>query len=301
MLPGVTVLLPASLLALLAAFQPCFTAPSFRTFCALAAGFLAQPGRRTVCGMLPGAGLSRLWSHHRAHRFFSHARWGAGGLGLGAGKRGRPRVKGDRLPSLAVLRRTAVFVLVTLHCYGAHRDRARRGDHLPAVRDCDRRRQAALRRGQARNRLPAEVHRTLPFTLACQALAVIWYATAGHHPADAAGHRARARAPWYRTKAEPSTADMPAKLRRVLIAANAPQTVVRRAPQGPHYYPGFAIGTTVAAPGMFSPYPACAANVIVFILAEWLAEHEPEEKAPVISRYTLTQRRQEVAFTSITR
>ena len=94
---------------------------------------------------------------------------------------------------------------------------------------------------------------------------------------------------------------MPAKLRRVLIAANAPQTVVRRAPQGPHYYPGFAIGTTVAAPGMFSPYPACAANVIVFILAEWLAEHEPEEKAPVISRYTLTQRRQEVAFTSITR
>jgi hypothetical protein len=29
----------------------------------------------------------------------------------------------------------------------------------------------------------------------------------------------RARAPWYRTKAEPSTADMIAKLRRVLIAA----------------------------------------------------------------------------------
>src|SRR6266496_4908384 len=35
--------------------------------------------------------------------------------------------------------------------------------------------------------------------------------------ADAAEHRARA--PWYRTKAEPSTADMIAKLRRVLIAA----------------------------------------------------------------------------------
>jgi hypothetical protein len=32
-----------------------------------------------------------------------------------------------------------------------------------------------------------------------------------------AGHRARA--PWYTTKAEPSTADMIAKLRRVLIAA----------------------------------------------------------------------------------
>jgi hypothetical protein len=36
MLPDVT--LPPSLLA---CFQPLFTAPSFRTFCALAAGFLA--------------------------------------------------------------------------------------------------------------------------------------------------------------------------------------------------------------------------------------------------------------------
>ena len=68
MLPELT--LPSSLLALLAWFEPLFTAPSFRTFCALATGVLAQPGRRTVCGMLTGAGLSRLWSHHRAHRFF---------------------------------------------------------------------------------------------------------------------------------------------------------------------------------------------------------------------------------------
>jgi hypothetical protein len=61
------------------------------------------------------------------------------------------------------------------------------------------------------------VHRTLPFTLACQSIAILWYATAGHHPGDAAEHRARA--PWYRIKTEPSTADMIAKLRRVLIAA----------------------------------------------------------------------------------
>jgi hypothetical protein len=44
-------------------------------FCALACGLVAQTGRRTVCGMLVGARLSRVWSHHRAHRFFSHARW----------------------------------------------------------------------------------------------------------------------------------------------------------------------------------------------------------------------------------
>ena len=81
MLPDLTVPLPVSLMALLGAFQPLFTAPSFRTFCALAAGFLAQTGRRTVCGMLTGAGLSQVWRHDRAHRFFSHARWSAEALG----------------------------------------------------------------------------------------------------------------------------------------------------------------------------------------------------------------------------
>ncbi len=84
MLPDLT--LPSSLLALLAWFEPLFTAPSSRTFCALATGFLAQLGRRTVCGMLTGAGLSRLWSHHRAHRFFSCARWSAEALGLAVAK-----------------------------------------------------------------------------------------------------------------------------------------------------------------------------------------------------------------------
>jgi DDE superfamily endonuclease len=65
---------------------PLFTAPLFRMFCALAAGFFAQAGRRTVCGMLTGAGLSPVWRHDRAHRFFSHARWSAGALGLALAK-----------------------------------------------------------------------------------------------------------------------------------------------------------------------------------------------------------------------
>src|SRR5712691_10855149 len=86
MLPDPTVPLPASLMALLACFEPLFTAPSFRTFCALAAGFLARTGRRTVCGMLTGAGLSRAWRHDRAHRFFSHARWSSQDLGLALAK-----------------------------------------------------------------------------------------------------------------------------------------------------------------------------------------------------------------------
>jgi hypothetical protein len=413
MVAGLT--LPPSLMTLLAAFRPCFTAPSFRTFCGLAAGFWAQAGRRTVCGMLAGAGLSRAWSHHRAHRFFSRARWSSEQLGLvlarlvvavlvpdgepvtvavddtlfkrtgkkvhaigwfhdgsvkgprqvglgnnwviaaivvrlpfcsrpvalpvlarlvhkdlkpapasrlmlarqmtaalaaalpgrqihvvadaayagkelrrlpqtvtwttrlrkdaalyelpgpRTGRRGRPRVKGPRLPSLAGLAKTAAFSPVTVTCYGRTatvpaaaitclwhgvfgarraqviliRDKARPGgyDLALATTDLTASPAAVIERyasrwsievavedakqvfgaGQARNRTPAAVHRTIPFTLACQSIAIIWYATAGHHPADVAGHRARA--PWYRAKAEPSTADMHAKLRRVLIAA----------------------------------------------------------------------------------
>jgi len=41
-MPGITLPLPASLAALLAVFGPLFTAPSFRTFCGMACGFLAR-------------------------------------------------------------------------------------------------------------------------------------------------------------------------------------------------------------------------------------------------------------------
>ncbi|MDQ2811230.1 MAG: hypothetical protein M3Z75_04945 [Actinomycetota bacterium] len=46
---------------------------------------------------------------------------------------------------------------------------------------------------------------------------MLWYATAGHDPAGITGRRSLA--PWYTAKTEPSTADMTAKLRRVIIAA----------------------------------------------------------------------------------
>jgi hypothetical protein len=82
MIADVMLPLPVSLASLLAVFGPLFTAPSFRTFCGLACGFLAQTGRRTVCGMLAGAGLSRAWPHDRAHWFFSRARWDPDELGL---------------------------------------------------------------------------------------------------------------------------------------------------------------------------------------------------------------------------
>ncbi|HEY6315469.1 MAG TPA: transposase [Streptosporangiaceae bacterium] len=82
MLPDATLPVPASLASLLAVLGPLFTVPSFRTFCGLACGFLSQAGKRTVCGMLAGAGLSRTWPHDRAHRFFARSRWDPGELGL---------------------------------------------------------------------------------------------------------------------------------------------------------------------------------------------------------------------------
>jgi SRSO17 transposase len=84
MLPEPT--LPASLAALLGALRPCFTARSFRTFCGLAAGLAGQVRRRTVVGMLLGAGLARAWPHDRAHYFFARARWETGELGLAAAR-----------------------------------------------------------------------------------------------------------------------------------------------------------------------------------------------------------------------
>ena len=412
MLPGVTLPVPASLASLLAVFGPLFTAPSFRTFCGLACGFLAQTGRRSVCGMLAGAGRSRDWPHDRAHGFFARARWSGEELGLAAaklvvtllvpagepvtvaiddslfrrrgkkvwaaswfhdgsapgpaktgygnnwviaaiivkmpavrrpvaipvlaklvikntnsasrlwlarrmaqmiaealpgrhiqvvadaayvgkelktlppqvtwttrlrkdaalyglppartGKRGRPRTKGNRLPALATLAATTAFTEVTVTRYGTTaaitaavvtclwpsvfgtrpvtvvliRDRSAAGYDLALVTTATAATAAQVIEryaarwsievaiedarqvfgaGQARNRTAAAVERTVPFQLACQAIATCWYATAGHDPADVADHRARA--PWYASKAQPSTADMAAKLRRVIIAA----------------------------------------------------------------------------------
>lgn len=80
MLRGVT--LPGALLRVLVTFRPCFTAATFGVFAALVAGLFAQPVSRTVCGMLSGAGLARVWHHCRAHRFFSAARWCPRQVGL---------------------------------------------------------------------------------------------------------------------------------------------------------------------------------------------------------------------------
>jgi hypothetical protein len=79
--------------------------------------------------------------------------------------------------------------------------------------------------GEARNRAPRAVQRTVPFGLICQTITVAWYALHGDPTADV--RRRRLTAPWYPTKRDPSMLDMLASLRRELIKAEFQATAGR--------------------------------------------------------------------------
>ena len=81
MLPGPT--LPESWRILLQAFRPVFRrGHTFAVFALLATGLIAQGSRRTVVGMLAGAGVVAVVSFHTACRFFSHHAWDGDRIGL---------------------------------------------------------------------------------------------------------------------------------------------------------------------------------------------------------------------------
>lgn len=73
---------PSSLASVLSLLAPCFTAPTYRTFCMLTVGFLGRVRDCTVTGMLQAAGLAGIWHHSRAHDFFAYRRWDPDELGL---------------------------------------------------------------------------------------------------------------------------------------------------------------------------------------------------------------------------
>jgi len=83
--------------------------------------------------------------------------------------------------------------------------------------------------GQARNRTPQAVNRTIPFGFLCQTITITWYALHGDPQADVTRHRQHA--PWYRTKRDPSIPDILASLRHELIKAEFRQT------HHPHHQP----------------------------------------------------------------
>jgi hypothetical protein len=71
--------------------------------------------------------------------------------------------------------------------------------------------------GEARNRVPPAVERTIPFGFLCRAIVILWYTLHGDAKEDL--DRRLKIAPWYRQKRAPAFADMLLALRRELIRA----------------------------------------------------------------------------------
>jgi hypothetical protein len=97
--------------------------------------------------------------------------------------------------------------------------------------------------GQARNRLPKAVQRTVPFGMLMQSLVIVWYALHGYHPDDVTLRRHEQ--PWYEAKTEPSFEDMLTKLRKTLIAARF--STVRPGHTDPDLLRDYALACAAAA------------------------------------------------------
>lgn len=72
-MPGI--ILPDTFVALLAAFEDCFTAPSYRNFVTVVVGWVHCVGRRTVTAVVLAAGAAGSRHISIFHRFFSRAQW----------------------------------------------------------------------------------------------------------------------------------------------------------------------------------------------------------------------------------
>lgn len=74
-------MLPETFTPLAAAFASCFTAPTYRLFCYLVAGWVQCVGRHTVTAVVLAAGAVGSWHISAFHRFFSRAPWELDALG----------------------------------------------------------------------------------------------------------------------------------------------------------------------------------------------------------------------------
>ena len=75
------IILPSTMVGLLVAFEPCFTAPSHRTFSLLVAGWVHCLGRRTITAVAVASGGVEQRHISVFHRFFSRATWSLDALG----------------------------------------------------------------------------------------------------------------------------------------------------------------------------------------------------------------------------
>src|SRR5215213_7825150 len=75
------VIVPSTFGGVLVAFEPCFTAPSYRTFRLLVAGWIHCLGRRTITAVAVASGGVERCHISVFHRCFSRARWSLDALG----------------------------------------------------------------------------------------------------------------------------------------------------------------------------------------------------------------------------
>src|SRR5215211_6576184 len=75
------IILPSTFVGLLMAFEPCFHAPSYRTFSLLVAGWIHCLGRRTITAVAVASGGVERCHISVFHRCFSRARWSLDALG----------------------------------------------------------------------------------------------------------------------------------------------------------------------------------------------------------------------------
>ena len=77
------VILPHSFVLLCAAFQPYFSAPTYRNFQLLVAGWIHCPGRRTITAVAVASGAVEQRHISVFHRFFARAQWSLDAVGHG--------------------------------------------------------------------------------------------------------------------------------------------------------------------------------------------------------------------------
>src|SRR3954451_21689987 len=75
------IILPSGMVGLLAAFEPCFHAPTYRGFQLVLAGWIHCLGRRTITAVALASG--GVGGRHISvfHRFFTRATWGLDAVG----------------------------------------------------------------------------------------------------------------------------------------------------------------------------------------------------------------------------
>ena len=75
------IILPSTFVGLLVAFEPCFHAPSYRTFSLLVAGWIHCVGRRTITAVAVASGGVDRCHISVFHRFFNRATWSLDAVG----------------------------------------------------------------------------------------------------------------------------------------------------------------------------------------------------------------------------